>query len=70
MNIRANGSKLIAITRDLATHWDMTKEYWKDAKSYEFEQKYVQELVASVDRAVTVIEQLDKIVTRIRNDCE
>lgn len=30
----------------------------------------MEELLASVDRAVTVIEQLDKLATKIRKDCE
>ena len=30
----------------------------------------MEELLASVDRAVTVIEQLDKLITKIRSDCE
>ena len=32
--------------------------------------KYMEELLASVDRTVTVIEQLDKLLTKIRKDCE
>ena len=42
----------------------------KDAKCEQFEREYMQELVASVDRAVAVMEQLDKLVTKIRKDCE
>ena len=30
----------------------------------------MEELLASVDRAVTVIEQLDKLISKIRKDCE
>jgi len=65
-----NGSKLMAVTKELSNQWHYTKEHWRDAKSQEFERKYLQELVASVDRAVGVIEQLDKLVGKIRNDCE
>ena len=65
-----NGSKLAALTQGLSLQWQQTKEYWKDAKSQEFERHYMEELLTSVDKAVTVIEQLDKIVTKIRNDCE
>jgi len=39
-------------------------------KCQEFEQKYMEELFASVDRAATVIEQLDKLLTKVRTDCE
>ena len=66
----ASGNRLAGITKELRAQWLETKSYWKDAKSVEFERRYMEELLASVDRAVTVIEQLDKLVTKIRKDCE
>ena len=66
----ASGARLEALTKDLREHWLQTKEYWVDTKSHEFEQKYLEELFASVDRAVLVIEQLDKLVLKIKKDCE
>jgi hypothetical protein len=65
-----NAAKLMALTRALSQEWQRTKECWKDAKCEEFERKYVQELTTGVDRAVTVMEQLDKLMTKIRKDCE
>ena len=68
--MKASGSRLAGLTKELRAQWQDTKNYWKDAKSQEFEHKYMDELLASVDRAVTVIEQLDKLVSKIRKDCE
>ena len=65
-----NGSKLMAITKELSTRWQQTKEYWRDAKSQEFERQYMDELMAGVDRAVTVMEQLDQLISKVRHDCE
>ncbi len=65
-----NGSKILSATKELANQWLHTKEHWRDAKSQEFDRQYMQELVVSVDRALTVIEQLDKLFTKIRHDCE
>ena len=65
-----NSSKIMAATKELANQWSDTRQYWKDAKSQEFDRQYMQELVVSVDRALTVIEQLDKLFTKIRHDCE
>jgi uncharacterized protein YeaO (DUF488 family) len=65
-----SGSKLLALSRHLSAQWQQTKEYWQDAKSHEFERKYIDELMASVDKAVTVMEQVDKLVGKIRSDCE
>ncbi|MGD0258409.1 MAG: hypothetical protein ABSD29_01135 [Verrucomicrobiota bacterium] len=66
----ASGNRLAGITKELRAQWQETKSYWKDAKSAEFERRYMEELLASVDRAVTVIEQLDKLITKIKKDCE
>jgi hypothetical protein len=65
-----NGSKLMALTRALSAQWQQTKESWQDAKAHEFERAYMDELFAGVDKAVTVMEQVDKLVTKIRSDCE
>jgi len=68
--MNSSGSRLSAITKELGRQWQQTKEYWQDRKSQEFERKYLEDLLASVDKTVTVIEQLDKLVMKIRKDCE
>jgi hypothetical protein len=68
--MNANGTRLSGITKDLWTEWQRTKAYWRDAKCEEFERKYLEELRASVDKTVGVIEQLDKLLGKIRKDCE
>jgi len=68
--VKASSNRLSAITKELRAQWQDTKNYWKDAKSQEFEHKYMEQLLASVDRTVTVIEQLDKLISKIRTDCE
>ena len=68
--MNASGTRLGALTKELYVQWQQTKQYWNDARSQEFERKYLQELFASVDKSVTVIEQLDKLVAKIKKDCE
>lgn len=68
--MKTSGARLAGLTKELRTQWQDTKSYWKDARSLEFEHKYMEELFASVDRTVTVIEQLDKLLSKIRTDCE
>jgi hypothetical protein len=68
--MHASGARLEAITKELRVQWLHTKDYWADAKSREFEQRYLQELFAAVDKTVAAIEQIDKLVARIRKDCE
>ena len=68
--MKTSGARLAGLTKELRAQWQDTKSYWKDARSLEFEHKYMEELFASVDRTVTVIEQLDKLLSKIRMDCE
>lgn len=68
--MNANGTRLSGITKELWNQWQLTRDSWRDAKSQEFEHKYLEDLLASVDKTVHTIEQLDKIMTKIRNDCE
>lgn len=70
MSMGAGKVRLIALTKELLLKWEQTKEHWQDAKSLEFERKYLGELQVSVDKAVDVIEQLDKLSTKVRSDCE
>ncbi len=70
MSLSANRSRLAATTKELSLRWGETKNYWRDAKSREFERRYVEELLADVDRTVTVLEKLDALLTKVRDDCE
>ena len=64
------GHRLGALTRDLNNRWQHTKESWRDDKAVEFERHYIEELNSGVDKSIGVIEQLDKLLAKIRNDCE
>ena len=67
--MNALGARLSGLTRQLWEQWQQTRYHWRDAKSEEFEDKYLAELVGSVDKTVGVIEELDKLITKIRGDC-
>jgi hypothetical protein len=68
--MRAASARLDMLTRNLWSQWQETKEHWRDAKSLEFERKYLEELRPGVDNAVAVIAQLDKLLAKIKKDCE
>ena len=68
--MKGSGARLGGLTKELRAQWLDTKSYWRDARGEEFEHRYMEELFASVDRAATVMEQLDKLLTQIRRDCE
>ena len=70
MNPSGIKNRLVAMTKGLEARWDETKNYWKDAKSQEFEQHYMSELFANVDKAATIFEKLDEVLAKVRTDCE
>jgi hypothetical protein len=70
MNLSGNKSRLVGLTREISLQWSETKNYWRDAKSQEFERRYMVELFTNVDRTVTILEQLEELLKKIRSDCE
>ena len=70
MSIGGNKSLLILLTREISLQWSETKNFWRDAKSQEFEQRYMAELSAQVDRTVTILEKLEELLKKVRSDCE
>ena len=66
----ASQNRLVGLTKELAAEWAHTKQSWSDAKSREFEQRFLGELFTGVNQAVTNIESLERILNQIRADCE
>ena len=70
MSMSGNQGRLIGLTRDILLEWTETKNYWNDAKSEEFERRFMSELSVHVNRAVLVLEQMDELLKKVRKDCE
>jgi len=68
--MNASAARLEALTRELRLQWQYTRDQWADAKSAEFEQRFLQELFATVDKTVAVIDEIEKVVAKIRKECE
>jgi len=70
MSMSGTKGRLVGLTRDISLEWAETKNYWRDAKSEEFERRFMSELSAHVNRAVLVLEQLEELLKKVRSDCE
>jgi hypothetical protein len=64
------GARLSALTQDLVNHWMDTQASWRDARMQDFHRKYIEELTISVESARTVIEKVEKLIEKIKRDCE
>jgi hypothetical protein len=63
-------NRLIGLTRELAADWAATKDHWRDAKSMEFEKRFIEDLMGSVNVAVVNIDTLERVLNKVREDCE
>ena len=70
MSVRAAGNVLASATKELSRKWNAARDEWRNAKAYEFEQKYLVDLQASVDRAGVLFNQIEKLLGQAREDCE
>jgi hypothetical protein len=70
MSIHGSRARLLALTKDLQGRWEMTRDSWNDAKAQEFESQYLDELLAGVNRSVSDLESLDRLLQQIHADCE
>jgi len=70
MNTRSSAANLVQAAKDLAVAWDQTQEAWRDVKSREFEENYLEQLPGHIARATAVIEEIDALLRKVKADCE
>jgi hypothetical protein len=70
MNLSGNKGRLTGLTREILLRWEDTKAHWHDARSEEFDRRFMQELSASVNRTILIVEKLDEVLRKVRSDCE
>lgn len=70
MSLNHSKGRLVGLSRELLRNWQSTQETWQDAKSREFDSHYMQPMFDAVDHAAAAIDELDKIIQRLRQDCE
>ena len=68
--MNASKNRLMGLTKELRADWEQTRQYWSDAKSLEFEKRFLAELMAGVNQAVTNIDALERVISQVRSDCE
>lgn len=70
MSSRVSASNLTQAVRELLASWERAKIHWRDAKSQEFEARFLEKLPHDVAQARTAMEELDVLLRKVRNDCE
>ena len=70
MSVGSNRAAIVTMTKELSREWEATKEAWMDEKRVEFEEHYIDPLRAQVRAAVSTLGELDKLLRKVRSDCE
>ena len=70
MNLAGSRNQLMVVTKQLAAQWQQARNYWLDAKGQEFDARYVEALQSNVSAAFAAIEKLDRVIAKVRSDCE
>lgn len=64
------GASLQEATRELMVRWQQVRETWRDAKAQEFAAKHLAELGEETARALKVINDIERLFSKIHADCE
>ncbi|QIF05153.1 hypothetical protein [Roseimicrobium sp. ORNL1] len=70
MSTKAAASNLGQVLKDYIVQWQDTRNYWRDAKSAEFEHKYLEKLPGYVQITRNVMEEMDTLLSKLKRDCE
>ena len=70
MSVRSSKGTINRAVRDLNVEWEECKTNWNDIKSKEFQQKYISTIPDTLSSCSNIIDELDKILNKLRKDCE
>ncbi|MFK5923030.1 MAG: hypothetical protein QM496_12695 [Verrucomicrobiota bacterium] len=70
MSLVSNRTRLATLTKILVNDWQLTKEHWQDKQALQFEKQYIEGLLHQVSATTEIIDKLDKLITRVKKDCE
>jgi hypothetical protein len=70
MNLSGHKAQISGSTKELMLRWQETKNYWRDGKAREFQDHYLAELQARVDKATTIIDKLEEVLKKVHDDCD
>ena len=70
MSLMVSKAQLATLAKELSRNWEYTRQHWQDRKSAEFEEKLLEPLQTQMVATFEALEKLDRILIKIRSDCE
>jgi hypothetical protein len=63
-------ASLAAALQNLTIAWQEVRGHWRDAKCAEFEERYLKDLPSRATQAAAIMSEIEKILRKVKNDCE
>ena len=70
MNFRASSTGIDEAIKELMVAWGLTRDYWRDVQAVEFEKEFLEPLPLLASQARTVIDEIDGVLRKVRQDCD
>ncbi len=70
MSAKESAGNLVQALKELNIKWGETKAHWSDIKMQHFEREYVEELPDHVQRTMSVMQEIDALIKKVRSECE
>ncbi len=70
MSAKESGANLVQALKELSVKWQETKAHWHDVKAQGFEREYLEDLPDHVQRTMGVMQEIDLLLKKVKNDCE
>jgi len=70
MNLSGPRNNIRGALKELLAEWERTTQYWDDAKSRKFAERYIDPLEAKTQAAATAMEDMNELLSRAKRECE
>jgi hypothetical protein len=70
MGMTEGRASLRKSVKELMFHWSEAKAHWNDATSHGFENKFLVPLDLDAKHALSAMDTMAQILSRIKQDCE
>jgi hypothetical protein len=70
MSTQSSAANLAQALKELHFEWQQTEAFWQDHKATEFHSTFLDPLPAQVARATNAIQEIYKLLSQARSDCE
>ncbi len=70
MSAKESSANLVQALKELSLKWQETKVHWRDGKAQQFEREYLEDLPDHVQRTMSVMQEIDVLLKKVRSDCE